>query len=57
MDDSKVVEIRNNANKLIAKYFPGKGVIEIWQKSERTIISFPVGTPVQVCHRNGLTSK
>jgi hypothetical protein len=43
-------EIRNNANRLVAKYYPTMGWIEIWQKGERTIITVPVGTPIQICH-------
>lgn len=43
-------EIRNNANRLVAKYYPAMGWIEIWQKGERTIIIVPIGTPIQICH-------
>lgn len=43
-------EIRNNTNRLVAKYYPAMGWIEIWQKGERTIIIVPVGTPIQICH-------
>lgn len=43
-------EIRNNANRLVAKYYPAMGWIEIWQKGERTIITVPTGTPIQICH-------
>lgn len=44
------VEIRNNANRLVAKYYPAMGWIEIWHKGERTVIGVPVGTPIQICH-------
>lgn len=48
--NTAVEEIRNVKHRLIAKHYPDKGVIEIWQKGERTIIIVPIGTPVQVCH-------
>ena len=50
-------EIRNNANRLVAKYYPTMGWIEIWQKGERTIITVPVGTPIQICHGNEVLIK
>ena len=43
-------EIRNNANRLVAKYYPTMGWIEILQKGERSIITVPVGSPIQICH-------
>lgn len=50
-------EIRNNANRLVAKYYPAMGWIEIWQKGERTIITVPIGTPIQICHDNKFFNK
>lgn len=44
------VEIRNSVGRLVAKYYPTMGWIEIWQKGERTIIIVPVGTLIQICH-------
>lgn len=51
------VEIRNNANRLVAKYYPAMGWIEIWQKGKRTVIAVPIGTPVQICHGNEILIK
>lgn len=50
-------EIRNNANRLVAKYYPAMGWIEIWQKGERTIIIVSVGTPIQICHGDEILIK
>lgn len=50
-------EIRNNANRLVAKYYPTMGWIEIWQKGERTIITVPVGTPIQICHGDEILTR
>lgn len=50
-------EIRNNTNRLVAKYYPAMGWIEICQKGERTIITVPVGTPIQICHGDEILIK
>lgn len=50
-------EIRSNANRLVAKYYPAMGWIEIWQKGERTVIIVPIGTPVQICHGDEVSIK
>lgn len=49
-ESNTTVEIRNGMDRLVAKYYPEKGVIEISQKGIRTIIIVPIGTPVQVFH-------
>lgn len=41
------VEIRNSVGRLVAKYYPDKGVIEICQKGCYSLIIIPPGTPVQ----------
>lgn len=45
--NTTVVEIRNSIGRLIAKYYPDKGVIEILQKGCYTFIVIPPGTPIQ----------
>lgn len=50
-------EIRNNENRLVAKYYPAMGWIEIWQKGERTVITVPIGTPIQICHEDSIPIK
>ena len=50
-------EIRNNANRLVAKYYPAMGWIEIWQKGKRTILIVPVETPIQICHGDEVSIK
>jgi hypothetical protein len=52
-----VREIRNDANRLVAKYYPAMGWIEIWQKGKQTIIVVPAGTPVQICHGDEILNK
>lgn len=47
MKQLNVIELRNSKGRLIAKYYPDKGVIEIIQKGERSILTFPIGTVVQ----------
>lgn len=54
---NKVVEIRNSVGRLVAKYYPAMGWIEIWHKGKQTIITVPVGTPIQVCHGDEILTK
>lgn len=53
-ESNTTVEIRSGMDRLVTKYYPEKGVIEILQKGIRTIIIVPVGTPVQVLHGKNL---
>lgn len=50
-------EIRDNAGRLVAKYYPAMGWIEIWQKGERTVFTVPAGTPVQISHGDSILIK
>ena len=45
--ESNVTEIRNAKGKLIAKWYPDEGVIEIIIKGCRSILTVPPGTPIQ----------
>ncbi len=49
-------EIRNNTNKLVVKYYPAMGWIAIWKKGERTIITIPAETPIQIRHGDEVSS-
>lgn len=40
-------EKRNAAGRLIAKWYPDKGVIEIWSKGCRSVFIVPPGTPIE----------
>lgn len=47
MKQSNATEIRNAMGKLVAKWYPEKGVIEIVIKGCRSTIAFPPDTPIQ----------
>ena len=51
------MEIRNIVGKLVAKYYPAMGWIEIWQKGKRTVITVPIGTPVQTYNEDEIFIK
>ncbi len=40
-------EMRNVTGKLIAKWYPEEGVIEIWSKKCRSAFILPPGTPIE----------
>lgn len=48
--NTAVEEIRSAKHKLMAKHYIGKGAIEIRRNGETIILTFPVGTPVQIYH-------
>lgn len=47
MKHSTATEFRNAKGKLIAKWYPDEGVIEIIIKGCRSILTVPPGTPIQ----------
>lgn len=47
MPKSKVKEIRNIMGKLVSKWYPDEGVIEIVIKGCRSTFTVPPGTPVK----------
>lgn len=47
MKHSTAEEIRNAQGKLIAKWYPDEGVIEIITKGCRSLLTVPPGTPIQ----------
>ena len=55
--NTTVMEIRNIVGKLVAKYYPAMGRIEIWQKGKRTVITVPIGTPVQTYNEDEIFIK
>lgn len=47
MKHSTATELRNAMGKLVAKWYPDKGVIEIVIKGCRSTFTVPPGTPIQ----------
>lgn len=43
----QAVELRNASKKLVAKYYPDKGIVEIIQKSDYLRIILPPQTVIQ----------
>ncbi|MEY8392567.1 hypothetical protein AALA98_14620 [Lachnospiraceae bacterium 45-W7] len=56
MEHSTVTELRNAMGKLVAKWYPEKGVIEIVIKGCPCVIAVPPGTPIK-CRSNMLLTK
>lgn len=56
MKHSTVTELRNAMGKLVAKWYPDEGVIEIVIKGCRYVITVPPGTPIK-CHSSMLLTK
>ncbi len=56
MKRSTTEELRNARGKLVAKWYPDEGVIEIVIKGCRYVITVPPGTPIE-CHSSMLLTK
>ena len=56
MKHSTVTELRNAMGKLVAKWSPDEGVIEIVVKGCPYVIAVPPGTPIK-CQSNMLLTK